>query len=46
MGKSVLGIEIADELRARAVDKILTMGVGKSIEGQEWISPEVEKTEG
>jgi len=46
MGESVLGIEIADGLRERAVDKIPTMGVGKSIEGQEWISPEVEKTEG
>ena len=29
MGKSVLGIEIADVLRRRAVDKISAMGVEK-----------------
>jgi hypothetical protein len=45
MGKSVLGIEIADELRARAVDKISATGVEKTIEGQEWLSPEAEQTE-
>ena len=46
MGKSVMGIEIADGLRGRAVDKISAMGVEKTIEGQEWLSPEVEQTEG
>ena len=29
MGKSVMGIEIADGLRGRAVDKISAMGVEK-----------------
>ena len=46
MGESVLGIEIADGLRVRAVDKISAMGVEKTIEGQEWLSPEVDQTEG
>ena len=45
MGESALGIEIADGLRGRAVDKISAMGVEKTIEGQEWLSPEVEQTE-
>ena len=46
MGKSVLGIEIADGLRGRAVDKISAMGVEKTIEEREWLSPEAEQTEG
>ena len=46
MGKSVLGIEIADGLRGRAVDKISAMGVGKTIEERKWLSPEVDQTEG
>jgi hypothetical protein len=46
MGKSVLGIEIADGLRGRAVDKISAMGVEKTIEERKWLSPEVEQTEG
>ena len=46
MGKSVMGIEIADGLRGRAVDKISAIGVEKTIEGQEWLIPEVEQTEG
>jgi hypothetical protein len=41
-----MGIEIADGLRGRAVDKISAMGVEKTIEGQEWLSPEAEQTEG
>ena len=40
MGESVLGIEIADELRERAVDKKSAKRVGKTIEGREWLSPE------
>ena len=46
MGESVLGIEIADGLRVRAVDKKSAMGVEKTIEGREWFSPEAEQTEG
>ena len=46
MGESVLGIEIADGLRGRAVDKISAMGVEKTIEEREWLSPEAEQTEG
>ena len=46
MGKSVMGIEIADGLRVRAVDKKSAMGVEKTIEGREWFSPEAEQTEG
>ena len=46
MGKSVMGIEIADGLRRRAVDKISAMGVEKTIEGREWFSPEAEQTVG
>ena len=46
MGESVLGIEIADGLRGRAVDKISAMGVGKTIEEREWLSSEEEQTEG
>ena len=42
MGKSVMEVEIADGLRGRAVDKISAMGVDKTIEGQEWLSPEAE----
>ena len=42
MGESALGIEIADGLRGRAVDKTSAMGVGKTIEEQEWLSSEVE----
>ena len=45
MGESVLGIEIADGLRGRAVNKISSTGVEKTIEGQEWLSPEAEQTE-
>ena len=44
MGESVLGIEIADGLRA--VDKKYAEKVGKTIEGREWLSPEAEQTEG
>ena len=46
MGKSVLGIEIADGLRGRAIDKISAMGVEKTIEERKWLSPEVDQTEG
>ena len=46
MGESVLGIEIADGLRVRTVDKKSAMGVEKTIEGREWFSPEAEQTEG
>ena len=46
MGESALEIEIADELRGRAVDKISAMGVEKTIEEQEWLSSEEEQTEG
>ena len=46
MGKSVLGIEIADGLRGGAVEKFSAIGVEKTIEGQEWLSPEVEQIEG
>lgn len=45
MGESVLGIEIADGLRVRAVDKKSAMGVEKTTEGRGWLSPEVEQTE-
>ena len=46
MGESALGIETADGLRGRAIDKISAMGVGKTIEEQEWLSSEEEQTEG
>ena len=45
MGKSVMGIEIVDGLRESAVDKKSAKRVGKTIEGREWLSPEVEQTE-
>jgi hypothetical protein len=41
-----MGIEIADGLRVRALEKKSAMGVWETIVELKWLSPEVDQTEG